>query len=173
MATVQRIEVNDRAVRRALNKVAQRADALQPTFRRFAQYMRVQTDNTFEANRLGGTHRGVLWRYFAPQYTRQTDGVTVPAWGGVPKLRGGGMVKGRKRPSGARIAEGDAIMQDTGTMRARAALVVRMEKYNARLGVQGVNYAAAQHKTRPFLFFTDADGDTLTNMLRDYLTRAR
>ena len=83
------------------------------------------------------------------------------------------MVKGRKRPSGARIAEGAAIMQDTGTMRARAALVVRMEKYNARLGVQGVNYAAAQHKMRPFLFFPDADGDTLTNMLRDYLTRAR
>ena len=171
MAVTQQIVVRDEGVRRALEKIGNKPDALQPTFRRFAQYMRVQTDNTFEALRLGGRFRGVLWKYFAPQYTRKTDGVTVPAWGGVPKVRGSGLVKGRKRPSGARVRQGDAIMQDTETMRGMAALVVRMDRYMARLGVQGVNYAAAQHKRRPFLFFVQADADELVGMLRLYLTR--
>jgi len=121
--------------------------------------MRAQTDNMFERLRRGGAHRGVTWKYFAPQYTRQggRDGTgdrsTVPAWGGIAKVRGKGVVKGRRRPSGARLRDGDSLMQDTGMMRSRAALVMRMSTRTLLLGPQGVRYAAAQQAQRPFLFF--------------------
>lgn len=172
MAISNTIVVRDKGLRDALKRLGKLPDGFKAPFERFAQYMRVQTDNTFEHLRTGGVYRGVTWRYFAPQYTRKTDGVTVPAWGGVPKLRGNGLVLGRLRPSGARVANGDAIMQDTMTMRSRAALVVRMERYQARLGVQGVNYASAQHKMRPFLFFTRKDAGVLTEILRSYVSGA-
>lgn len=165
----QKIEVRDKALRRQLQRLAETPGGLRKPFTRFAQYMRVVTDDTFENLRRGGTYRGVMWRYFAPQYTRKTDGVTVPAWGGVPRLYGSGTVLGRLRPSGARVAAGDAIMQDTMTMRSRAALVTRMDRYMARLGVQGVNYAPAQQAMRPFLFFTNKDANVLSGILRDYV----
>lgn len=100
-----------------------------PVWKRFAQYMRVRTDNTFDRLRRGGSYRGVTWKYFAPQYL------------------------GQLRPSGARVRDGDAIMQDTMTLRSRAALVMRMTPRSLVLGPQGVRYAAAQQAMRPFLFF--------------------
>lgn len=143
---------------------------VRPALQRFAQYMRVQTDRTFQALRRGGDYRGVHWRYFAPQYTRKTDGVTVPAWGGVPKLRGQGLVLGRKRPSGARVKQGDAVVQDTMTLRGRAALVMGLTRNRLTLGPQGVRYAAAQQAKRPFLFFNfPADRDALAGMIRQHL----
>lgn len=172
MATSNTIVVRDKGIRDVLKRLSKLPDGFKSPFERFAQYMRVQTDNTFDHLRTGGRYRGVTWRYFAPQYTRKTDGVTVPAWGGVPKLRGRGNVKGRKRPSGQRIAKGDALMQDTMTMRSRAALVVRMERYQARLGPQGVNYAAKQQGMRPFLFFTRKDSTVLLDILRTYVKGA-
>jgi hypothetical protein len=46
------------------------------------------------------TFRGVRWGWFADQYTRKTDGVTVPAYGGVRRLKAGRSVfkirKGKK-----------------------------------------------------------------------------
>jgi hypothetical protein len=36
-----------------------------------------------------GTVRGNPWHRLKPQYKRKTDGVTVPVWGGVPRLRTG------------------------------------------------------------------------------------
>jgi hypothetical protein len=69
----------------------------------------------------GGIFRGVKWEGMKPQYTRKTDGVTVPAWGGVPRVakgyglkRKGGNVKGRLRPSGQRVKQTSVMMQDTG-----------------------------------------------------------
>lgn len=168
MAPKNTFTVRDTELRAALKKIGDAPDALQPTFLKFAQYMRVQTDNTFHTLRHGGSYRGVSWKYFAPQYTRN-DGTVVPAWGGVAKLSGNGQVLGRLRPSGARIARGDSIMQDTMTMRSRAALVVRMDRYKATLGVQGVNYAPIQHAMRPFLFFASKDGGVLNEMLRAYV----
>ncbi len=141
-----------------------------PVWHRFAQYMRARTDATFEALRQGGTFRGVTWKYFAPQYTRKTDGVTVPAWGGVPRLRGKGVVQGRMRPSGARVRQGDAIMQDTMTMRSRAALVMHVTPRSLILGPQGVRYAAAQQARRPFLFFdVPTDTSVLERFALDHL----
>ena len=144
-----------------------------PIFRRFAMYMRQRTDNTFSRLRRGGSYRGVHWDEFAPQYTRKTDGVTVPAWGGVPKVRGAGTVKGRMRPSGVRLLAGDSLMQDTGTMRNRAALVMGLTRRSLILGPQGVRYAAAQQARRPFLFFdVPADADRLEQFAVEHIERA-
>jgi hypothetical protein len=162
--------IDDKALRKRLKGMENRARDARPAFREFAQYMRVQTDNTFQRLRLGGSYRGVLWDYFKPQYTRKTDGVVVPAWGGVPKFWGEGDVLGRKRPSGALVKQGDAIMQDTMTMRGKAALVVALRKNEVTLGPQGVKYAAAQQARRPFLFFEiPKDSNRFVSILRRYL----
>lgn len=190
------LEIQDEAVRRALGDVQEAAEDARPAFREFAQYMRVQTDNTFEALRMGGTFRGVTWGYFKPQYTRKTDGVEVPAWGGVPNIGQYGwiaqrhrekrkaegldyqrtdkrrVVQGRKRPSGEILQYGDAMMQDLGNMRARAALVVSLRKGQVRMGPQGVKYAARQHSMRPFLFFyVPTDSDALTGIVVRHLRK--
>ena len=148
---------------------------VRPPFREFAQYMRVTTDNTFQKLRHGGTYRGVSWDYFAPQYTRKTDGVTVPAWGGVPKIRGSGTVKGRLRASAnVRVKAGDSIVQDSGTLRARAATVLQMSPTVLRLGPKGtpLKYARYQQKARPFLFFTKYDGKMLVDIAVKQLHKA-
>jgi len=147
------LHVQDEAVKKLLKQVDTALGTGRAVFKEFGVYMRQVTDNTFIKLRHGGSFRGVTWSYFAPQYTRKTDGVTVPAWGGVPKLHGGGTVQGRKRPSGQFVKEGDSIMQDLGTMRSRAALTMFLGNDKIELGPQGVRYAAEQNAMRPFLFF--------------------
>lgn len=137
---------------RRMEALEQAGGNFRPVFREFAQYMRVQTESMFRKLRKGGRHRGVLWKYFAPQYVRK-DGTVVPAWGGIPKVRGKGKVKGRLRPSGARVTSRAALMRDTGTMSSRAALVLRNQRTRLVLGPQGVNYAEYQQGLRRFLFF--------------------
>ena len=155
---VAKLRIDDKELRVVLDKVEETLGGdVRPVWREFAQYMRTVTDKTFRTLRHGGTYRGVTWAYFAPQYRRKTDGVLVPAAGGVPKIHGGGNVKGRKRPSGARIKPGDSVMQDHNVLRPRAALVVRMTPKKLTLGPQGVLYAGFQHRLRPFLFFTPKD----------------
>ena len=170
---VAQISLDDKDLKFLLDKVEDNlgGDA-RPVFREFAQYMRTVTDNTFRALRHGGTYRGVSWDYFAPQYTRKTDGVTVPAWGGVPKVFGGGTVKPRIRPSGAPVSPGDSIVQDSGTLRSRAALVLKMKPQLLELGPQGVTYAAHQQAMRPFLFFTAKDAKELVNIAIRRLQKA-
>jgi len=153
---------------RLFTELESRGDGMTKVFRVFHRYMGVMTDNTFEKNRLGGTWRGVTWKYFAPQYTRK-DGTVIPAWGGVAKVRGKGNVLGRKRPSGARVKDGDSIVQDTGTLRNNATLgVSHITKTKMRIGTN-INYAAAQQKMRPFLFFTKKDAAYLNKLTSDYL----
>ena len=148
-------------------------DDVRPIFREFSLYMRQVTDNTFKKLRHGGSYRGVKWEYFAPQYTRKTDGVTVPAWGGVPKLHGTGTVQGRKRPSGPRVKAGDSVVQDSGTLRARAALVTALKKNRVEMGPQGVAYAAAQAALRPFVFFSiPKDSEALLSIAMKHLDKA-
>lgn len=139
----------------------------------FAQYMRVQVDSMFRRNRSGqrgGTHRGITWDGFKPQYTRK-DGTVIPAWGGVKKVRGRGRVKGRKRPSGTRITRRSSLMQDTGTMRSRAALVIKQNQHKTEMGPQGVRYAAKQQNLRPFLFFIDKDARKYGNIIKSFLRK--
>ena len=161
---VATLSIEDKELQKLLDKVEKTLGGdVRPIWREFAAYMRTVTDNTFKALRHGGTYRGVSWDYFAPQYTRKTDGVTVPAWGGVPKIVGTGTVQGRRRPSGknVRVAAGDSVVQDSGVLRSRAALVTHMGKQKLQLAPQGVKYAAAQNARRPFLFFTPKDAQQL------------
>ena len=150
------------------DELQKRGDGMQRVFKVFHRYMGVMTDKTFDQNRRGGTWRGVTWKYFAPQYTRK-DGTVIPAWGGVAKGRGKGKVLGRKRPSGARVQKGDSVVQDTGTLRNNATLgVVHITKNKMRIGTN-INYAAAQQKMRPFLFFTKRDAAYLNKLTSDFL----
>ena len=170
---ISTITLEDKELRNLLDKVEDNlgGDA-RPVFREFAQYMRTVTDNTFKALRLGGTYRTVAWDYFAPQYTRKSDGVTVPAWGGVPKVRGSGVVKGRKRPSNTRVKAGASVVQDLGTLRANAANVLQITKEKLALGPPNLSYAAAQNEMRPFLFFTPPDATELVNIAVRRLQKA-
>ena len=129
-----------------------RVEDVRPAFRAIHTDMKVRVDSVFARLRQGGTHRGVHWNYFAPQYTRKTDGVVVPAWGGVKKIRGKGTVKGRRRPSGQRVREGDAIGQDTVNLRRGALLSVRMSRRRLLMG-SNVEYADEFASRRPFAFF--------------------
>ena len=182
---VAKLTVDDAEVKKLFKHVEETLGGdVRPIWREFAQFMRAQVDKAFKKGRHGGAigRGGISWSYFRPQYTRSSDGVTVPAWGGVPKVAagysaykvkggktksgksrktGGKNVRGRMRPSGARVKSGDSIMQDTGTMRARAALVQALKKNTLSLGPQGVTYAAAQNEARPFLFFEPNDAKAL------------
>ena len=155
--------------KRLFTELESRGDGMTKVFRVFNRYMGVMTDSMFKKNAKGGTFRGVTWKYFAPQYTRK-DGTVIPAWGGVAKVRGKGNVLGRKRASGtSRVQKGDAIVQDTMTLRGNATLgVSHITKTKMRIGTN-INYAAAQQKMRPFLFFTKKDAAYLNKLTSDYL----
>jgi len=161
---VATIRLDDKKLQLVLDKVENvLGNDIRPVWREFAQYMRTVTDNTFKALRHGGTYRGVQWDYFADQYTRKSDGVTVPAWGGVPKVRGRGVVQGRKRASGARVSAGDSIVQDSMVLRGEAALVLTMSPGRLRMGTN-LSYAKYQARWRPFLFFTEKDAKEVVNI---------
>lgn len=138
-------------------------------------YMVRQTDLMFEeaggpgSAVHGGRARGVYWPPFAPQYVRKSDGVVVPAWGGVPRVRGGGRVQPRKRPSGQPITPASLLVQDTGRLRQRAAReYVEVSPASLVFGTR-LEYAPYQQELRPFLFVTDEDADVLADMVADYL----
>lgn len=157
--SIMTLDIEAEEALRFLKANADRVKDVSGGFREFHQYMVIQTDSMFKKLKKGGTHRGVTWPKFADQYTRKTDGVTVPAWGGVPKVRGGGTVKGRLRASsgkgrgGKRITSQSALLQDLGNLRAKAATGVRKVRKDLLQFGTSVEYAAAQSKWRPFLFF--------------------
>jgi len=167
------VTIEDERVRRMVRGVEEASDETRDPWREFTQYMRFKTDRTFARLRRGGTFRGVTWKPFAPQYTRK-DGTVVPAWGGVPRvrtgrsartksgaLRKGGRVAttrtkfvlGRLRPSGKRLTGASALLQDTMHVKKTATTVLRMTDNVLELGPTGTNYARAQQRGRPFLFF--------------------
>lgn len=151
---------DDKDAQRLLSRIRDRGSDWRPAARLFHREMILRTDSMFERLRRGGTYRGEYWRYFAIQYIRKTDGMVVPAWGGVPKIRGKGLVKGRKRHSGARIQEGDAVGQDTGHLRRSALQAVRLWLRQMTMG-QNVNYDSAFSRIREFAFFHLPDDLTL------------
>jgi hypothetical protein len=175
------LEVNDGKVKAMLAGAA--AASFDPTraWLEVARYMAVQTSAMFahiHSVETGGTYRGVTWKRMADQYTRKTGRQVVPAWGGVPRIHAGwrkgktndaarpglrstgermsqvrGVVSGRLRPSGKRVKRSSALMQDSMQMRKTATSVLQRDRTLLRLGPQGANYAAAQNRRRPFLFF--------------------
>lgn len=156
----------------ALERVEKYTDDLRPSWNRIVKYMLSAIDMQFVdlSGDLGQGKiaRGVKWEYFAPQYTRK-DGTVVEAWGGIPRLDGKGMVKGRLRDSTTRrVKKGDSVMQNLGTMR-RALLqdndlskplemTMRVDDNQGK--VKGQNYL------RPFMFFQDPiDSDVIRDII--------
>lgn len=134
--------------------------------------MQIRVDAVFQANRKGGTFRGVTWKWFADQYTRKTDGVVVPAQGGVPRLRGGGLVRGRKRPSGTRVTASSSVMQDLGDLRRGAASVLQVLPGRMVIGTDSRVGERAQYlsRRRPFLFwYLPDDEDMVNRYFQDYI----
>lgn len=145
-------------------------------FKRFRVYMLQQTGLTFRALKQGGHYRGVEWRWYKDQYTRKTDGVTVPAEGGSPRVARGwkhiasdlktrkavmarhktvtGNVKGKKRPSGKRVTKSSSLLRDTGRLAAATGMTLSFKRQGKTM-ILGTNvaYAEAQQARRPFLFF--------------------
>lgn len=157
-----------------LNIISKAIADPRPVLLEFQAYMREQTVQMFERNARGGTHRGVTWKPFKPQYTRKTDGVVVPAWGGVPKLRGGGMVLGRLRPSGKRLTSTSNLMRDIGAMFQRAGMALRWEDGGKTIVMATPkSYAPKQQKMRPFSFYqVPQDIEKLESLGQAYIDRA-
>jgi len=139
--------VKDAEVRAALARfVKDSSDGRRPLFAFFSWWKLRVAEAWANVKATGGNFRGVAWPAMQPQYTRKTDGVTVPAWGGVPRLARGwrkfriegkpgrrgtrnaagdpirmrsttGNVSGKLRPSGQRVKQSSTMMQDTGNMR--------------------------------------------------------
>lgn len=165
------IEVKNKEAKIRLEKLEKKAGDLRPFFVNFWAYMQSRTQLMFIRNRKGGTFRGVNWPWFAGQYNR--SGGKVPAEGGVPKLRGSGMVKGRLRGKGKRDV--DRIKPTSNLLRHRGIM------YNAALGRikkrprvlvmdTNVNYAGYQDSMRPFQFFElPKDQNVAVRMFHKYL----
>ncbi len=135
-------------------RLKQRLRQPRALLRRIHTYMIGRTAMMFRRLAHGGTFRGVTWDFYKPQY-RRSDGVEVPAWGGVGKLRGSGTVRGRRRPSGRRITPASNLLRDTGRLAAAAGASARYRRGGMSLEMVtgNVAYAAYQAKSRPFLFF--------------------
>ncbi len=109
---IENVTVTDHELRTWLVGTHRRIRDPRPVFRSGWAYMDRQTHRTFEMLAHGGTFRGVTWAGFADQYTRKTDGVPVPAWGGVRRIRAGMSTRSAK---GRRLRTG--VAQDIRTRR--------------------------------------------------------
>jgi hypothetical protein len=121
----------------------------------------------------GGIFRGeVPWRPVPPMYTRK-DGTKVPPWGGVPRVAGSGVVKGRKRRnSGKRVTIGSTVGADTAKMRREftGKAVLSTDKRTISL-VTNRSYAGPQNALRPFNRATRKDRDLLVRLFREWLRK--
>lgn len=128
---------------------ARAKDGRVPLKRWFGWYATRQTLKYMQIGRgsTGGSTRGITWRPFQYQYIRKTDGALVPAWGGVKKLYGKGVVKARKRVRG-RVTPGSWLMRDTQQMfRSMVSSPISLTVTRMRIGPK-VGYAEYQHKRR-------------------------
>jgi len=132
------------------------------------------------------------WGAMPPQYVRVTDGVTVPQWGGVKRIRGEvfhfasviatgkklymraaevyGNVKGKLRGSGKRVQRGSIVGADTGDMR-RSFLsnpVFSADGRAVRL-VSFLKKAVAFNKRRPFAFLNSGDTRAFVDEMKGWL----
>ena len=137
----------------------------------FYAWMTRRTQLTF--SKLGkrgnsATFRETLWPWFAPQYTRK-DGTIVPAEGGIAKIRGTGIVKGRLRHSGTRVTGRSMIVQDRGTEKQGALARFKIGK-DYLIAQTPVKYAKYQQAMRPFAFMITEDVEFLRKQILKHLT---
>lgn len=81
------IQIDDAQLQKALSQFgAKAADGRLPLKRFYLGFVARVKRALGQVRATGGMFRGVQFPRFADQYTRKTDGVIVPAWGGVPRL---------------------------------------------------------------------------------------
>lgn len=169
-----RIDINSTGLTRKQRKLERflKIDFLR-VFKRFRLYMLRQTGLTFRALKRGGSFRGVSWPWYKNQYRRKTDGAVVPAEGGVRRVHGPGLVKGRLRPSGKRVTRSSNLLRDTGRLAAAAGQRLSFKRNGKTMVLgTGVSYADEQQARRPFLFFElPQDQDELQRLFVDELNK--
>lgn len=174
------LKVDTEEAERLVLDVLKKVKDPKPVLKRFHGYMLGRTGATIQhlGRALAGTvgqsssYRGATWKSYAIQYRRKTGGVVVPAWGGVPKIRGEGQVKGKLRPSGRRISARSNIMRDTGRLSAAAGQSRRWTDGGMTLEMftRGIAYGPRQQSLRRFLFFeTPKDLRVAQQMAVDYI----
>jgi phage gpG-like protein len=165
------VTVDIKQVNEAFKTIAVNSEDARKLLNAVALYHLRQVSRTFQVQ--GARDGAPAWKPFSDQYTRVTDGVTVPAWGGVPKIRGKGLVKGRKRPSGKRITEQSKLLQDTGHLKnsfQKQLLEQKKVIYGSVLDYAGKhNYGDSVTPQRLILFFSEQDIRTIKDMLADYM----
>ena len=164
------LDVRSKAIVERIKIMAARIERPQALYNRIRHDQQAKTAMMFRRLAHGGIYRGIRWPWFAPQYRRKTDGVLVPAEGGVPRLDGKGVVLGRLRGSGARVDSRSNLLRDTGHLRAAAATVARVHNHGKTLEIiTPVKYAAIQQARRPFTFFTRADVERYNKWAAEYI----
>lgn len=160
------VKVDSKKAQIQITGLRQNLENLRPVFVNFHAYMFNRVSLQFARLRKGGQFRGEKWNWFAPLYTR-ADGTVIPAYGGVPKVRGEGRVLGRLRHSGKRVTPSSSVVQDTAVLRNAALNIFRISHGGRRVEMDtSARHAAYQHRLRPFQFFEDPrDVDTLRKML--------
>jgi len=160
------VRVDSRKAQIRIAGLRENLENLRPVFVNFHAYMLNRVSLQFARLRKGGEFRGEKWSWFAPLYTR-ADGTVIPAYGGVPKVRGKGRVLGRLRHSGKRVTPSSSVVQDTAVLRNAALNIFRISHGGRRVEMDtSARHAAYQHRLRPFQFFEDPrDVDTLRKML--------
>lgn len=176
------IIMDDAAVKRRMARVRDNADRPTKLFLRIQTHQQSVSAEMFRKLKSGGSHRGVFWPWFKDQYTRKTDGVTVPAEGGVANIgqysyvqerrrenqKAAGLkvdrtskrrkVQGKRRPSGKRVTKASNLMRDMGRMAAAVSSSRRLTNGGNTVElVTPVSYAARQNDMRPFAFFIEGD----------------
>lgn len=161
-----KVIVDDKAAHLRIENLKENLQELQPVFVNFQAYMKRRQALMFRRLRKGGSFRGVTWRPFANLYTRKSTGETIPAWGGVERLDGQGLVLGRKRTSGKRITKNSSIMRDRGRL-AIASLSDHTITSNTLTMDTPEEYAKYQNAARPFQFFeVPKDTRTLQRLIK-------
>lgn len=162
--------LDDKELQRRLSEFGDEAtDGTEPLKLLDIDVKRDMLNELRNAKATGGTVRGEDWAGFADQYTR-ADGTVIPAWGGVPKVRGKGTVKGKKRPSGKPVTQSSLLMQDTGMLRQSAfSRGPDMDGKNTLyLFRKAVSYFKYQHAMRPIAGWAARDMQSYLRIANAY-----
>jgi hypothetical protein len=169
-------EIDEGTVRVDINRAIGAVVDTRKILEDFHARMVTRIDRTFDlAGGPGSVEKGgydpfrnILWEPLAPQ-SKRASGKVIPAWGGVPRKDGKGMVKGRTRPSGKRVNRGDALNQDSGRFRQRAATgYVAITKDSLTFG-PNLNYSNWIENIRPAVFISDSDASLFERLLDKYI----
>ncbi len=170
------VTVKDGGLTVEVDRILKNVKELRPALEEFHTRMVTRIDRTFDlAGAPGSVEKGgvdpfrdITWEPLAAK-RRKADGLLIPAWGGIPRLDGKGVTKGRLRPSGKRVTKGDALNQDSGRYRQRIATgYVAITRDRLTFG-PNLNYSESLESIRPALFISESDADLFEKLLNKHI----